>query len=57
MRMRNGMANPNQSHLYLSRVSTFKMPNVKCCDSVRLRGFVKEFGEKYFTTDGVIFLM
>jgi hypothetical protein len=21
---------------------------------VRLRGFVKEFGEKYFTTDGII---
>ena len=27
------------------------MPKVKRCDSVRLRGFVKEFGEKYFTTD------
>jgi hypothetical protein len=31
------------------------MPKVKCSDSVRLRGFVKEFGEKYFTTDGKIF--
>jgi hypothetical protein len=30
------------------------MPKVKCSDSVRLRGFVKEFGEKYFTTDGKI---
>jgi len=28
---------------------------VKCSDSVRLRVFVKEFGEKYFTTDGKIF--
>jgi hypothetical protein len=30
------------------------MPKVKCSDSVRLSGFVKGFGEKYFTTDGVI---
>jgi hypothetical protein len=30
------------------------MAKVKCSDSVRLRGFVKEFGEKYFTTDGKI---
>jgi hypothetical protein len=30
------------------------MPKVKCSDSVRLRDFVKEFGEKYFTTDGII---
>jgi hypothetical protein len=30
------------------------MPKVMCSDSVRLRGFVKEFGEKCFTTDGVI---
>jgi hypothetical protein len=30
------------------------MPKAKCSDSVGLRGFVKEFGEKYFTTDGVI---
>ena len=30
------------------------MPKVKCSDSVRLRGFVKEFGEKYFNTDGII---
>jgi hypothetical protein len=30
------------------------MPKVMCSDSVRLRGFVKEFGEKYFTTDGII---
>jgi hypothetical protein len=28
------------------------MPKVKCSDSVRLRGFVEEFGEKYFITDG-----
>jgi hypothetical protein len=39
---------------YLSAVSTFKIPKVRCSDSVRLRGFVKEFGEKYFTTDGII---
>ena len=31
------------------------MPKVKFSDSVRLRGFVKEFGEKYFTADGKIF--
>jgi hypothetical protein len=30
------------------------MPEVKCSDSVRLHGFVKEFGEKYFTTDELI---
>jgi len=30
------------------------MPKVKCSDSVRSRGFVKEFGEKYFTADGII---
>jgi len=30
------------------------MPKVKCSDSVRLRGFVKEFGGKYFTTNGKI---
>jgi hypothetical protein len=30
------------------------MPKVKCSDSVRLHSFVKEFGEKYFTTDGII---
>jgi hypothetical protein len=30
------------------------MPKVKCSDSVRLCGFVKEFGEKYFTTEGII---
>jgi hypothetical protein len=30
------------------------MPKVKCYDSERLRGFVKEFGEKYFTTDEII---
>jgi hypothetical protein len=30
------------------------MPKVKCSDSVRLRGFVTEFGEKYFNTDGII---
>jgi hypothetical protein len=30
------------------------MPKVKFSDSVRLHGFIKEFGEKYFTTDGII---
>ena len=30
------------------------MPEVKCSDSARLRGFVKAFGEKYFTADGII---
>jgi hypothetical protein len=30
------------------------MPEVKCSDSVKFCGFVKEFGEKYFTTDGII---
>jgi hypothetical protein len=30
------------------------MSKVKCSDSVRLRIFVKEFGEKYFTTDRII---
>ena len=30
------------------------MLKVKCSDGVRLRGFVKEFGEIYFTTDGMI---
>jgi hypothetical protein len=30
------------------------MPKVKCPDSVRLRSFIKEFGEKYFTTNGLI---
>jgi hypothetical protein len=30
------------------------MPEVKCSDSVRLRGFVKEFGEKYFTIYRII---
>jgi hypothetical protein len=30
------------------------MPKVKCSDSVRLRGFVKEFGEKYVNTDGIV---
>jgi hypothetical protein len=30
------------------------MPKVNCSDSVKLSGFVKEFGEKYFTTDGKI---
>jgi hypothetical protein len=30
------------------------MPKLKCSDIVRLRGFVKEFGEKYFTTDEII---
>src|SRR5215510_3994686 len=27
---------------------------VKCFDSAKLRGFVKEFGEKYCCTDGII---
>jgi hypothetical protein len=39
---------------YLSTVSTFNMPKVKCSDTVRLSGFVKVFGEKYFTIDGVV---
>ena len=30
------------------------MPKLKCSDSVRLCGFVKGFGGKYFTTDGKI---
>jgi hypothetical protein len=30
------------------------MPKLKCSDIVRLGGFVKEFGEKYFTTDEII---
>src|SRR5215475_11911447 len=30
------------------------MPKVKCFDSAKLRGFVKEFSEKYFFTDGII---
>ena len=30
------------------------MPKVKCSDSVRLSAFVEEFGDKYFTTDGVV---
>jgi hypothetical protein len=30
------------------------MPKVKCSDSVRLHSFVKEFGEKYYTADGII---
>src|SRR5215475_476976 len=30
------------------------MPKVKYFDSAKLRGFVKEFGEKYFFTDGII---
>jgi len=30
------------------------MPKVKCFDSAKLRGFVKEFGKKYFSTDGII---
>jgi uncharacterized protein YqfB (UPF0267 family) len=30
------------------------MPKAKCCDSSRLIGFVQEFGEKYFSTDGKI---
>jgi len=30
------------------------MPKVKCSDSARLCGFVKEFGEKYFTADRII---
>ena len=30
------------------------MPKLKCSDSVRLRGFVKEFDEKCFTADVII---
>jgi hypothetical protein len=30
------------------------MPELKRSDIVRLRGFVKEFCEKYFTTDEII---
>src|SRR5215468_11344394 len=30
------------------------MAKVKYFDSGKLRGFVKEFGEKYFSTDGII---
>src|SRR5215475_5599447 len=30
------------------------MPKVKCFHSAKLRGFVKEFGEKYFSTDRII---
>jgi hypothetical protein len=45
----------NQPYIeYLSTVSTFNTPEVKCSDSVRLRGFVKQFGEKYFATDVII---
>jgi hypothetical protein len=29
---------------------------LKCSDGVRLRGFVKDFGEKYFATNGIILL-
>lgn len=32
----------------------FIMPKAKCSDSVKLRGFVREFGEKLFSTDGKI---
>ncbi|PNF14507.1 hypothetical protein B7P43_G15639 [Cryptotermes secundus] len=28
------------------------MPKVKCSNSMKLRGFIKEFGDKYFSTDG-----
>jgi hypothetical protein len=31
------------------------MPKVKCCDRVRLRGFVKEFREKCFTNGIILF--
>ena len=30
------------------------MPKVKCSSSAKLRGFIKEFGDKYFSTDGKI---
>jgi hypothetical protein len=30
------------------------MPKAKCSDSSSLIGFVQEFGEKYFSTDGKI---
>ena len=32
------------------------MTKVKCSDSVGLCGFVKEFGEKYFTVDWKILI-
>jgi hypothetical protein len=33
---------------------SFQMPKVKCSSSVKLHGFIKEFGDKYFRTDGEI---
>jgi hypothetical protein len=30
------------------------MPKVKCFESAKLRGFVKDFGEEYFSSDGRI---
>ena len=30
------------------------MLKVKCSSSANLRGFIKEFGDKYFSTDGEI---
>jgi hypothetical protein len=30
------------------------MPKVKCSSSVKLHDFIKEFGDKYFSTDGKI---
>jgi hypothetical protein len=30
------------------------MPKVKCSESAKLRGFVKDFGEEYFSSDGRI---
>ena len=30
------------------------MPKVKCSNSMKLRGFVRDFGEKFFSTDGEI---
>ena len=33
---------------------SFKMPKVKCSSSVKLRDFIKEFGDKYFSSDGEI---
>jgi hypothetical protein len=53
-RMFTGTAKATSTSQYLSTFSTFKIPKVKCSDSVRLCGLVKEFGEKYFTADGVI---
>lgn len=33
-----------------------KMPKAKLSNSARLRGFIQDLGEKYFSTDGKILL-